>query len=282
MPQLHCGKHTLDLSCPIIMGILNVTPDSFSDGGRFLDPQRALDHAHAMVEQGADIIDIGGESTRPGAQAVSVAEEIRRVIPLIETLASCLPVPVSVDTSKPEVMRAAADAGAGLLNDVYALRQPGALQAAAATGLPVCLMHMQGEPRSMQDNPQYQNVVVEVKAFLLERATAAEAAGISRKNILLDPGFGFGKNLAHNLSLLGNLKELAATGYPLLVGLSRKRMIGILLNDAPVEQRLHGSVTAALLAVQQGAAIVRVHDVQATKDALAVLQAVTDGGFEHE
>lgn len=282
MSQLRCGKFTLDLSRPIIMGILNVTPDSFSDGGQFLDPQRALDHTHAMVEQGADIIDIGGESTRPGAQAVSLDDELRRVIPLIEELAPHLPVPVSVDTSKPEVMRVAADAGAGLLNDVYALRLPGALQAAAATGLPVCLMHMQGEPRSMQDNPQYQNVVAEVKTFLLERAAAAEAAGIPRASILLDPGFGFGKNLAHNLSLLRNLHELAATGYPLLVGLSRKRMIGSLLGDAPVERRLHGSVAAALLAMQHGATIVRVHDVQATKDALAVWQAVTDGKPGHE
>src|SRR5690606_35612965 len=209
-------------------------PDSFSDGGQFFDPQRALDHAHAMVEQGADIIDIGGESTRPGAQAVAADEELRRVIPLIETLAPRLSVPLSVDTSKPEVMRAAADAGAGLLNDVYGLRRPGALEAAAATGLPVCLMHMQGEPRSMQDNPRYQNVVVEVKTFLLERAAAAEAAGISRTSIVLDPGFGFGKNLTHNLALLHNLNELAATGYPVLAGLSRKRMIGSLLGDVPV------------------------------------------------
>lgn len=260
------------------MGILNVTPDSFSDGGQFLDPQRALDHAREMVEQGADIIDIGGESTRPGAQAVALDEELRRVIPLVEKLAPDLPVPVSVDTSKPEVMRAAADAGAGLLNDVYALRQPGALEAAAATGLPVCLMHMQGEPRSMQDNPQYQNVVAEVKDFLLERAAAAEAAGIPRKNILLDPGFGFGKNLTHNLTLLRNLHELTATGYPVLVGLSRKRMIGALLGNAPLERRLHGSVTAALLAVQQGATIVRVHDVQATRDALTVWRAVEKDG----
>lgn len=276
--QLTCGRFTLDLSNPLIMGILNVTPDSFSDGGQFLDPQRALDHAREMVEQGADIIDIGGESTRPGAQAVALDEELRRVIPLVEKLAPDLPVPVSVDTSKPEVMRAAADAGAGLLNDVHALRQPGALEAAAATGLPVCLMHMQGEPCSMQDNPQYQNVVAEVKDFLLERAAAAEAAGIPRKNILLDPGFGFGKNLMHNLTLLRNLHELTATGYPVLVGLSRKRMIGALLGDAPLERRLHGSVAAALLAVQQGAIIVRVHDVQATRDALTVWRAVEKDG----
>lgn len=276
--RLICGKFMLDLSRPRIMGILNVTPDSFSDGGRFFDPARALAHAREMVEEGADLIDVGGESTRPGAEPVPVDEELRRVLPVIEALAGELPVPLSVDTSKPEVMRAAAAAGAGLLNDVYALRRPGALEAAAETGLPVCIMHMQGEPRSMQKHPQYADVVAEVRDFLLARARAAEAAGVARHRLILDPGFGFGKSLEHNLSLLRGLPELAQIGYPVLVGLSRKRMIGALLDEAPVEARRHGSVAAALLAVERGARIVRVHDVKATRDALNVREAVVNDG----
>lgn len=273
MKPLVCGRHTLDLSRPLIMGILNVTPDSFSDGGRFVRPEHALQHAREMAEAGADIIDIGGESTRPGAEPVGLEAELRRVIPLIETLAPELPVPVSVDTGKPEVMRAAVAAGAGMLNDVYALRAPGAIEAAAACDVPVCLMHMQGKPRTMQSNPRYRNVVREVGDFLRERAQAALAAGIRRENILLDPGFGFGKTLDHNLVLLGALNQLAA-GYPLLVGLSRKRMIGALLDDAPVGERLHGSIAAAVIAVMHGANIVRVHDVKPTVEALKVCRGV--------
>lgn len=278
MPQLRCGKFTLDLSRPLVMGILNVTPDSFSDGGRFFDPARALAHARAMVDEGADIIDVGGESTRPGAEPVSRDEELRRVIPLVEKLAGELPVPLSVDTSKPDVMRAAAHAGAGMLNDVYALRQPGAPEAAAGTGLPVCIMHMQGEPRSMQKNPRYADVVSDVRDFLLERAEAAQRAGVAPENLVLDPGFGFGKTLEHNLALLRGLGALVQAGYPVLVGMSRKRMIGSLLNDAPVDARVHGSAAAALLAVERGARIVRVHDVQATRDALEVWEAVAGNG----
>lgn len=272
--QLICGKHTLDLTGPQVMGILNVTPDSFTDGGQFINPQRALERARQMVAAGAAIIDIGGESTRPGAEAVAVEEELRRVIPLVEILADELPVPVSVDTSKPEVMRAAVAAGAGMLNDVYGLRQPGALEAAAESGVPVCIMHMQGEPRSMQANPQYEDVVAEVTGFLLERAHAAIASGVARENIVLDPGFGFGKNLEHNLLLLKHLDRLAMHGYPVLAGLSRKRMIGSLLGDVPLDQRLHGSVAAAAIAAMKGARIVRVHDVKETVEALKIAAAV--------
>ena len=255
------------------MGILNVTPDSFSDGGKFVKPDEAIAQALRMVEEGAAIIDIGGESTRPGAAEVLVAEELNRVVPLIEALAPELPVPISVDTSKPEVMLAAAEAGAGMINDVYALRREGALEAAAQTDLPVCLMHMQGEPRTMQSNPHYDDVVAEVAAFLTERMAACEAAGITREKILLDPGFGFGKTLDHNLTLLKHLNELHQLGAPLLVGMSRKSMIGLVLN-APVEQRLHGSVAVATLAAQVGAQIIRVHDVKPSADALKMVAAV--------
>jgi len=269
------GGRRLDLGRPRVMGILNVTPDSFSDGGRFLRPGAALEHAERMVEEGADIIDIGGESTRPGAAAVETAEELRRVVPLVAALAHRLPVPLSVDTSKPEVMRAAAQAGAGLINDVYALRLPGALAAAAETALPVCLMHMQGEPRSMQSDPHYDDVVSEVVGFLAARIAACEAAGLSRDRILADPGFGFGKTLGHNLTLLRRLPELSALGVPLLVGMSRKSMIGALV-DAPPGGRLPGSVAAAVLAAWHGAAVVRVHDVAATVQALRVVEAVRE------
>ncbi len=271
---LNCAGKSLDLAQPRVMGILNVTPDSFSDGGRFVRREQAIEQALRMVAEGAAIIDIGGESTRPGAAEVSVEEELQRVIPLIEALAPELTVPISVDTSKPEVMLGAADAGAGMINDVYALRRDGALEAAAQTGLPVCMMHMQGEPRTMQAEPRYDDVVAEVQAFLQQRVVACEAAGIARERILLDPGFGFGKTLQHNLSLLKHLKAFHSLGLPLLVGMSRKSMIGAVL-DAPLEQRLHGSVAVATLAALQGAQLIRVHDVRATTDALKMVSAVS-------
>jgi dihydropteroate synthase len=256
------------------MGILNLTPDSFSDGGRFLARDAALRHAERMLAEGAAIIDIGGESTRPGAQPVNVEQELARVMPVIEALAPELPIPLSVDTSKPQVMRESVAAGAGMINDILALRAPGALEAAAATGVPVCLMHMQGEPRTMQREPHYEDVVTEVRGFLAERAAACEAAGIGRERLLLDPGFGFGKTLAHNLSLLRHLASLGSLGLPLLVGISRKSMIGALLDGAPAEHRLQGSVAAAVVAVMQGAVIIRAHDVRETVEALKIVAAV--------
>ena len=274
MTTLCCGRRTLDLTRTRVMGILNVTPDSFSDGGDFATREAALRHARRMVAEGADLIDVGGESTRPGAPPVSVAEELARVIPVIEALADELAVPVSVDTSKPEVMRAAVAAGAGLINDVSALRRPGALAAAAALRVPICLMHMQGEPGTMQQDPTYGDVVAEVAAFLAGRLAACEAAGIPRERLLVDPGFGFGKTLAHNLALLRGLPRLASLGVPVLAGLSRKSMIGALLGGVPVGERLHGSVAAAVLAVERGAAIVRVHDVGPTVQALRIVAAV--------
>jgi len=274
MTSLQCGNKTLDLSNPVVMGILNVTPDSFSDAGCFSDLDVALDQARQMVKEGAAMIDIGGESTRPGAQAVAVDEELRRVIPLIELLAKELPVPISIDSSKPEVMRAAVTAGAGMVNDVCALQMPQALQTVAELKIPVCIMHMQGEPRSMQKNPLYQQVVADVAEFLHQRVSVSLAAGIKAKNIVLDPGFGFGKSLNHNLLLLKHLDRLLEMGLPLLVGMSRKSMIGAVLNDAPVAERLHGSVAAAVLAVMQGAKIIRVHDVKATAEALSLCRAV--------
>ena len=273
MTSLDCGGRKLDLSRTAIMGILNVTPDSFSDGGIFLVRDAAVTHALLMVEEGADIIDVGGESTRPGAQAVSVQEELDRVIPVIEAIASAVPVPISIDTSKPEVMRAAVAAGAGLINDVRALRATDALNTAAALGVPVCLMHMQGEPRSMQHHPVYTDVVVEVRDFLQERIEACIAAGIPRQRMLVDPGFGFGKTVEHNLDLLRRLGELRALGMPILAGLSRKSMIGALFG-LPVEQRLHASVALALIAVQNGATMLRVHDVRATREAIRMFEAV--------
>lgn len=270
---LDCAGKPLNLSVPCVMGILNVTPDSFSDGGRFVAPAVAVARARQMVAEGAAIIDVGGESTRPGAAAVAVEEEMARVVPVIAALAAELPVPISVDTSKPEVMRAAVAAGAGLINDVYALRLPGALEVAAELGVPVCLMHMQGEPRSMQQAPHYADVVGEVRAFLARRVDECVAAGMRRDRILLDPGFGFGKTLAHNLSLLKHLPELQALGLPLLVGMSRKSMVGAVL-EAPLEERLYGSLAVAALGAWLGAAIVRVHDVKATADALRMVAAV--------
>ncbi|QFY88254.1 dihydropteroate synthase [Magnetovirga frankeli] len=258
------------------MGILNVTPDSFSDGGRFNDRDAALRQAERLAAEGAAIIDIGGESTRPGAKAVSVQQELDRVMPLIERLHDELSLPLSIDTSKPEVMRAAVAAGAGLINDVYALRREGALQAAAELAVPVCLMHMQGEPRLMQHNPSYADVVAEVADFFAERIGACEQAGIRRDRLLLDPGFGFGKTLQHNLQLLARLARFNALGLPLLVGISRKSMIGALLDKAPVDQRLYGSLAAAVLAAERGASILRVHDVKATVDALKVVAAMAE------
>ena len=259
------------------MGILNVTPDSFSDGGDFVVAERAIDHAWQMVEAGAAIIDIGGESTRPGAAAGSVQEEIDRVVPVVEALAGTLPALLSVDTSRPEVMRAAVAAGAGMVNDVRALRLPGALEAAAELDVPVCLMHMQGlDPATMQQAPGYSDVVAEVAAFLESRVVACKAVGIPRQRLLLDPGFGFGKTLAHNLGLFRHLPDLRGLGLPLLVGVSRKSMIGQVLDGAPIDERLHGSVALAGLAAWLGASVVRVHDVRATVDAIRMVQAVKE------
>ena len=274
---LDCGGKPLDLSRPCVMGILNVTPDSFSDGGRFFAVNTALEQARRMVKDGAAIIDVGGESTRPGAAPVKVDDDLRRVIPVIEAIAAELPVPVSVDTSKPQVMRAAVAAGAGAINDVNALRARGALEAARESDVPVCLMHMRGEPRTMQREPVYRDLVGEVYEFLLHRVDACVAGGIQRSRLLLDPGFGFGKTLTHNLELLRKLDRFLQAGLPVLVGISRKSMIGALL-DKPVDQRLFGSLAAAVLAVRAGAAIVRVHDVGPTVDALRVATAVMHGG----
>jgi dihydropteroate synthase len=269
---LQCGPHKLDLSRPLVMGVVNVTPDSFSDGGRFLDRSKAVDHARQLVEEGAAILDIGGESTRPGAAEVSVDEEVRRVVPVVEALAGVGAV-ISVDTSKPEVMKAAAAAGAGIINDVRALTLPGALEAAAGSGCAVCLMHMQGDPRTMQQAPSYENVVTEVKAFLLARAQSCRAAGIPAERISLDPGFGFGKTLEHNAALLRELDTFGDTGLPLVVGLSRKSMLGKILGR-PVGERLYGSLALAVMAAMKGAHIVRAHDVAATADALKTVAAI--------
>jgi dihydropteroate synthase len=276
MTMLRCGPHALDLTRPRVMGILNVTPDSFSDGGRFFDRERALDHARRMLADGADLIDVGGESTRPGAAPVDEAGELARVIPVIDELAREGAL-VSVDTMKPAVMRAAVAAGAAMINDVNALRLPGALEAAASTDAAVCLMHMQGEPRTMQDAPSYDDVVAEVRDFLVERAQSCEAVGIARDRIVLDPGFGFGKTLAHNVALVRALPELAATGYPVLAGLSRKSSLGTITGRTGSE-RLAASLAAALAAVARGASIVRVHDVRETVDALKVWTAIQGAG----
>ena len=254
---------------PVVMGILNVTPDSFSDGGRYADRDAALRHAEAMLADGAAILDVGGESTRPGAADVSETEELDRVIPVIEALADLTDVPVSIDTSKPAVMQSAVSAGAAMINDVRALSGDDALATAASLGVPVCLMHMRGQPRTMQDAPEYDDVTVEVGAFLAERRDACIAAGVPRSRILLDPGFGFGKQHRHNIELLANLRQLAGLGQPLLVGLSRKATLGA-LTGRDVDDRVAASVAAALIAVMHGALIVRVHDVRETVDALTV------------
>jgi len=271
--RLLCGGRWLDLSRPQVMGILNVTPDSFSDGGRFNRLDDALRQAEAMTKAGAALIDVGGESTRPGAAPVSAQQELERVAPVVEAIAARLDVLISVDTSTPELMIEAARLGASLINDVRALRREGALQAAAQSGLAVCLMHMQGEPGNMQDNPHYDDLLGEIKAFLKERVNACLSAGISRERLLIDPGIGFAKTCAHNLSLLKHLKMLHALGLPLLVGASRKSLIGQTLGHA-VGDRLYGSLALAALAILKGAAIVRVHDVTETVDVVRMLDAV--------
>jgi dihydropteroate synthase len=272
--MLRCGSQTLDLEQPVVMGVLNVTPDSFSDGGQYREIDTAVGHGLRMVEEGAAIIDVGGESTRPGAEPVSVEEEIRRVVPVIERLRARTDAVISVDTSKPQVIRAAAEAGAGLINDVRALCEDGALEAAAATPCAICVMHMQGEPRSMQLAPHYDDVVNEVKAFLHERVKVCRAAGIAADRIVIDPGFGFGKTLEHNLQLLRHLRELGSEPeLPMMVGLSRKSIAGR-LTGRPSGERVYGSVALAILAVINGARIVRVHDVGATVDALKTVIAV--------
>lgn len=274
---LRCGTKTIDLARPVVMGVLNVTPDSFSDGGQYRELDTAVRHGLAMVEEGAEIIDVGGESTRPGAEPVDAEEEIRRVVPVIERLRAETDAVISVDTSKPQVIRAAARAGAGLINDVRALGEDGALKAAAESQCAVCLMHMQGEPRSMQLAPHYADVVNEVKAFLAERVKVCRAAGVSADRIAIDPGFGFGKTLEHNLQLLRHLRDVGAdpstSDRPIIVGLSRKSMVGRLTGRSSGD-RVHGSVTLAVLAVLNGARIVRVHDVGATVDALKIVVAV--------
>jgi dihydropteroate synthase len=272
--QLDCAGRILALDRPRVLGIVNVTPDSFSDGGEHATFDAAVAHGLRLAEEGADALDIGGESTRPGARDVPLDDEVRRVVPVIERLAEETSLPISVDTSKPEVMRAAVAAGAGLINDVHALRREGALDAVAALGVPVVLMHMLGEPRSMQDAPRYDDVVAEVHRFLAERIFAAEMAGIAKKNIVVDPGFGFGKTAAHNLLLLAQLERFTELGVPVLAGLSRKKTIGELTGRTDPHERLHGSVAAALIAAQRGAKLLRVHDVAATVDALKVWNAV--------
>jgi dihydropteroate synthase len=271
---LHCGKYQLDLSRPRVMGIVNVTPDSFSDGGRHLSHDAAIAHAHKLIADGADLLDIGGESTRPGAAAVSEQEELARVLPVIEGLRDSA-VPISIDTCKPVVMRAALAAGASMVNDINALQAPDALAAVADSDAAVCLMHKQGDPESMQRAPHYADVVSEVSAFLQARIEAMRAAGIGNGRIVIDPGFGFGKTLAHNLELLRELSAFSALGVPLLAGVSRKSMLGA-ITGREVGERLAASVAAALLAVQRGASIVRVHDVRETVDVLKLWDAVKD------
>ncbi len=275
IPTLDCAGRPLRLDRPRIMGIVNVTPDSFSDGGHHATPDAAVAHALQLVAEGADVLDVGGETTRPGARPVSEQEELDRVLPVIERLARETDRPISVDTYRPAVMRAAVAAGAGMVNDVWGLRQDGALEAVASLGVPVVLMHMQGTPETMQQAPQYDDVLADVRNFLAQRVFACEMSGIPKSRIVLDPGFGFGKTLAHNLALLRNLDALASLGCPVLAGLSRKSMLGAITGQ-PVEGRLAASITAAVLAAQGGALLLRVHDVAATRDALALLQAVRD------
>jgi dihydropteroate synthase len=276
-PVLDCAGRPLRLDRPRVVGILNVTPDSFSDGGSHISVDDAVAHGLRLVEEGADMLDIGGESTRPGADGVSVEEEIRRVVPVIEQLAARTIVPLAIDTSKPEVMRAAVAAGVGMINDVYALRRDGAMDAVAQLGVPVCLMHMQGEPRSMQAEPHYDDVVGEVHRFLTDRLFACELAGIDRRKVMVDPGFGFGKTLEHNLALLRALERFSNLGSGVYVGLSRKSMIGAMTGRQLPAERAAGSTAAALIAAQRGARMVRVHDVAATVDVLAVWHAVQAG-----
>jgi dihydropteroate synthase len=269
-------NYSLTLNKPVAMGVLNTTPDSFSDGGCYEDLRGAVEQGRKLAADGAAIVDVGGESTRPGAQSVSADREARRVVPVIEELGKALDVPVSIDTSKPEVMVAAVNAGAQMINDVCALRSPGALSAAAELGVPVCIMHMQGEPRSMQVNPDYADVVEEVYAFLSKRIDACLAAGINERKIILDPGFGFGKTLEHNLSLMNHLEKFVTAGLPVLIGVSRKSMIGSLL-DRPVGERLYGGLSLSAIAAYKGAHILRTHDVGPTLDAISMAEAVRQG-----
>ena len=271
--HLTIGNKQFDLSRAIVMGILNVTPDSFSDGGRFSRVEHAVEHAMRMQHEGADIIDIGGESTRPGANAVTVDEELERVIPVIRALRQHSSLPISIDTSKPEVMRAAVAEGADMVNDVNALQAEGAVETCARLAVPVCLMHMQGEPRTMQLNPQYDDVVKDVSAYLQQRSIECIESGIHRINIVIDPGFGFGKTLRHNLNLLSRLESISALELPVLVGVSRKSMLGAIL-DRPVSERLYAGIAAAVIAYNKGARLFRVHDVAPTRDALAVCDAL--------
>ena len=273
-PALDCAGRILKLDRPRVLGIVNVTPDSFADGGEHATLETAVAHGLKLAEEGADALDVGGESTRPGARDVGIDEELRRVIPVVERLARETTLPISIDTSKPEVMRAAVAAGAGMINDVYALRRDGALDAAASLRVPVVLMHMQGEPRSMQEAPRYEDVVADVHRFLAERIFAAEMSGIDKKRIVVDPGFGFGKTSAHNLLLLAQFERFTELGVPVLAGLSRKKTIGELTGRDDPHERVHGSVAAAVIAAQRGARLLRVHDVAATVDALRVWNAV--------
>lgn len=277
--ELQCGVRVLDLSCPAVMGILNVTPDSFSDGGSYNSVDSALRAAEKMMLDGAAIIDVGGESTRPGASFVELNEEMDRVVPVIDAISRNLDVVISVDTSRPEIMKEAARAGAGLINDVRALTLEGALDAVVNLQLPVCLMHMKGEPKTMQKTLGYSNVLLEVLQFLQQRAQVCQEAGISRHSILLDPGLGFGKSLNHNLILLRELEQLVALGYPVLVGVSRKSMIGAVLNR-PVEKRLYGGLAIAALAVLKGAKLIRSHDVGETFESIRMVEAIMCGHEE--
>ncbi|MGE5793262.1 MAG: dihydropteroate synthase [Bacteroidota bacterium] len=269
---LRCGRFELALDRPLVMGVVNVTPDSFYDGGRHAEPAVAIAHARRLAAEGADLLDVGGESSRPGAAPVAAEAELARILPVLDGIAD-LDLPVSVDTTKPEVMRAALAHGAAMINDITALAAPGALEAVAASDAGVCLMHMQGSPRTMQADPVYADVTAEVRDFLAARAAACVTGGVARDRIVVDPGFGFGKTVGHNLALLARLGEIAALGFPVLAGWSRKSSLGR-ITGRPAEERLAGSVAAALIAVQRGARIVRVHDVAATRDALAVLAAV--------
>jgi dihydropteroate synthase len=268
-----CGKYQLDLTKPRVMGIVNVTPDSFSDGGKYDSTEKAVEHGLQLVAEGADMLDIGGESTRPGAMPVSLQDELARVVPVIRLLSRVAGVPLSIDTYKPEVMRAAIAAGADIVNDVRALQEPGALEIVAASRAGVCLMHMQGMPQTMQADPQYEDVVQEVNTFLKQRLLAAQTAGIAPERIVLDPGFGFGKKTEHNLQLLRQLDKTLALGRPLLVGLSRKSVLGQ-ITGGDVDVRLHASLAASVISIMKGARILRVHDVKATVDALKVSAAV--------
>ncbi|HEY7986811.1 MAG TPA: dihydropteroate synthase [Methylophilaceae bacterium] len=268
-----CGKFQLELSRPLVMGIINVTPDSFSDGGRYNNAQAAIAHGLALVAEGADILDIGGESTRPGATPVSLEQELVRVLPVIEALSRQIAIPISIDTYKPQVMRAAIAAGASIVNDVRALQEPGAIEVIASNDVGVCLMHAQGTPQNMQNDPHYDDVVSEVATFLQGRARTLLDAGVAENRICIDPGFGFGKRSCHNIALLKELPALCGLGYPVLVGLSRKSVLGQIAGDG-IENRLSASISAAMIAAMKGAAIIRVHDVKATSDALKILQAM--------